>query len=141
MTLFSPDHIPHTGRSTFCSFVQLELGISKTYWIRQNTVQNKAHVQTLENILRVPLWPSCVTTSIHRQCLCLYYEEGRTYDMGIYPGQAPMPRAHFTSWRKNRHVRRGSSSLKEPSPACSSLLLLTVTGISLCLRNHRLVSL
>ena len=37
-----------------CSFVQLELRISKTYWILQNLVQNKTDVQNLENILGIP---------------------------------------------------------------------------------------
>ena len=37
----------------FCSFVQLELRMSKTYWIRQNIVQNKTDVQNLENIRRI----------------------------------------------------------------------------------------
>ena len=43
----------------FCSFVKLELRISKTYWIRQNLVQNRTEVvQNLKNKLRIRLWLS-----------------------------------------------------------------------------------
>ena len=42
-------------RSIFCSFVQLELRMSKTYWKRQNLVQNETDVQNFENVLIIPL--------------------------------------------------------------------------------------
>ena len=67
--------------------------------------------------------------------------EGGTYDMGICPVQAPIAIGPFCLLCKSCPVRRGWSSPKETSPALSSLLLLTIASISLCLRNHRLVSL
>ena len=50
---------PHTERSTFCSFVQLELCMSKTYWIRQNLVQNKTDVHTKDPPLAILVFLTC----------------------------------------------------------------------------------
>ena len=48
----------------FCSFVQLELRMSKTYWIRQNLVQNKTDVQNLENIRRILVFLTSIFSAL-----------------------------------------------------------------------------